>query len=461
VSVSARADVALRGLVVLLFAVPAAAQTDIQDAPRVTPLLENLTRAEIWSFFTPPPSGGDSDYAILGNRATLGARVDGRRIAFQGSFRYAQLLGLPRDAVGPGPLGPGALYFAAARTPEAYQLYFRSVSLQIKNVVPGVSVEGGRIAYESGEGTAFAGRLIGTAEWTVFERAFDGIRIDYRQPAWRAHFSFLMPTQGAFEESANPTMGRLQLTTASWSFRGLQLFAHNYRDTRGVRGRPDNTGFAAPAADVHVQTFGASLAQTYRRTELRGWAALQRGRWFDDRHRAYSFIIEARHQWGNKWRPALEAGFTHASGDDNAGDDRHGTFFPMIPTTAPGRFAGTYAQMNLRDLFVRVRLEPRPLLAIDVAVHRLSLANAFDRWYSGTGATALRGEYFGYSSRPSRLSTGLGTALDASVEAAVHPLWTLTAAIGAIDGGEVVSRQFSGHWATVLVVQSRFKLGTK
>jgi hypothetical protein len=188
----ARADMTLRGLFVLPLIVLAAAPAGAQDPPRVTPLLENLTRAEIWSFFSPPPSGGNEDYAIVGNRATLGVRVDGRRLAFQGSFRYAQLLGLPKDAVGPGPLGSGALYFAAARTPQAYQLYFRSMSLQIKNVVPGLTVEGGRMIYESGEGTVFAGRLIGPAEWTVFERAFDGVRADYRQPAWSAHASFLM-----------------------------------------------------------------------------------------------------------------------------------------------------------------------------------------------------------------------------------------------------------------------------
>ena len=454
----ARAHVVLRGLLVLLFAAPAAAQTATQDPPRVTPLLENLTRAEMWSFFAPPPSGGDPDYAMFGNRATLGVRFDGRRFTFQGSFRYAQLLGLPRDAAGPGPLGPGALYFAAARTPQAYQLYFRSMSLQIKNVAPGLSVEGGRMAYESGEGTAFAGRLIGTAEWTVFERAFDGLRADYRRAAWRAHASFLMPTQGAFEESANPTMGKLQLASASWSFRGLQLFAHNYRDTRSVRARPDNTGFSAPAADVHVQTYGASFSRTYAATALRGWAALQRGRWFDDRQRAYSFIVEAFHQWSNAGHPSLDTGFIYASGDDDPGDDRHRTFFPMIPTTDAAILAGTFAQMNLRDLFARVRFEPRPLLAVDAAVHRLSLANAFDRWYSGTGATALRGDYFGYSSRPSRFVSALGTSIESSIAAAVHPHWTITIAIAAIKGGEVVRRQFFGDWARVLLVQSRFAL---
>jgi hypothetical protein len=453
----ARADVVLRGLFVCLLAGPVTAQTLTQQ-PRVVPILENVTRAEIWAFFMPPPGGGDPDYPLFENRATLGARVNGSRLAVQGSFRYAQLLGLPRDANGPGPLGPGALYYAAARNPQAYQLYFRSMSLQLKDVVPGLSIEGGRMAYESGQGTPFAGRLIGTAAWTVFERAFDGVRADYERHDWRAHASLVMPTQGAFEESGNPTMGKLQLATASWSVHGLQLFAHDYHDTRSVRSRPDNTGFSAPAADVHLQTYGASYVRSIGAIEVRGWGALQGGRWFDDRHRAFSTIAEATFQWPGSRGPAIDGGFLYASGDGNAGDDSHGTFFPMVPTTRPDILAGTYAQMNLRDAFARVRMRPRPALAVDAAVHRLTLANDFDRWYSGTGATALRGEYFGYSSRPSRFAAGLGTSIDGSIEAAVHRYWSLKVAMAAIKGGEVVRRQFAGDWARVLILQSRFAL---
>ena len=87
----------------------------------------------------------------------------------------------------------------------------------------------------------------------------------------------------------------------------------------------------------------------------------------------------------------------------------HETFFPMVPTTGPDGLGGTYAQMNLRDVYARVRLQPRPTLVLSGEVHGLSLATPFDRWYSGTGATALRGDYFGYSVRSSRFASGLGT----------------------------------------------------
>ena len=73
---------------------------------------------------------------------------------------------------------------------------------------------------------------MGVAEWSVFERAFDGARADYARSRWRAHAAFVMPTQGAFEESANPTMGKVQIATLSWAGAGVTVFAHNYRDQR-------------------------------------------------------------------------------------------------------------------------------------------------------------------------------------------------------------------------------------
>lgn len=433
----------------LVGASPATAQTT--DDRTVRPFLSNVTRVEVWSFFDPPVVESDPDYTLVSNRARLGVAVDSRRVSFEGSFQYAQLLGLPRDAFGPGPLGPGALYYAAARTPEAYQLYFRSMSLGWKDIVPRLSLQLGRMKYESGEGTPFAGRLIGGAEWTPFERGFDGVRVDYRHPSWRGHASFVMPTQGAFEESANPTIGHVQLATASFHTDSLQVFAHNYRDTRAVSARPDNTGIAAGAVDVNVQTLGASAVVK----DVRVWAAFQSGDWYGDAHRAFSISTDAGHAWSQTaWRPSLRGGVLYASGDDDPNDDAHGTFFPMVPTTRPDLLRGTYAQMNLRDIYAIVTLHPRERVQIGGELHHLSLAQRLDRWYSGTGATAFDGEYFGYSSRRSTLQRGLGTFIQLSASAILDPHWTMTASAGVVRGGDVVRRQFAGSTLFVFAVEN-------
>ena len=434
-------------------------QHEDADGPVVTPIFRNVTRVEGWSFFEPRAGGGDPTYSLLGNRATLGVRVDSRRLMLQGSLQYAQMIGLPREAIGPGPLGPGPLFYISAENSRAYQLYIKSLSLRLKDVVPRLSIELGRMSYESSESTPFAGRLIGNAEWSMFERACDGARVDYEGPAWRVHGSFLMPTQGAYEESASPTIGEVQLATASATRSGFQVFAHNYRDRRAIPVRPDNTGARASRIDLKLQTIGSALTHRLAGLDVQIWGALQRGDWYGDQHRGLSASAEAGYTWTRvRAEPSVSGGVLYASGDDDPNDSTHGTFFPMVPTTAPSVLSGTYAQMNVRDVYVSGRATPHDHLSVSVGLHRLSLVSRQDRWYTGTGATAFAGNYFGYSSRASTLATSLGTFLQLSAESSLTAHWRIAATVGFIRGGAVVSRQFAGRSLAVLVLENTVSL---
>jgi hypothetical protein len=416
--------------------------------------LDNVTRVEMWSMFDAPAEGGDPEYTLISNRATLGARVRGARFDVQGAFRYAQLLGIPRHTQGAGPLGPGAMYFAATRTAEAYQLYITSMSLAVKDIVPGLSVQGGRMPYMSGAGTPFAGRLVGTAEWTAFERAFDGVRVDLGRAGWRAHGSFLMPTQGTFEESGSPPMSRVRVGTASWTARHVELFAHTYRDTRPITVRPDNSGRAAIAVDVAVHTAGASVVAPW----VRGWAAWQRGRWYSERHDAFSGTLHAVLTRDTPHARSLIIGVDYASGDDDATDGEHNTFFAMVPTTTPDALRGAFARMNVRDVFARGELALRRTVRVVAAVHHMSLATARDRWYSGTGAAASRGSGFGFTTRGSRLATRLGTVVETSVAASFRPTWNVSASLVSMHAGPVLRRHFRDGWGHALLFESRVRV---
>jgi hypothetical protein len=130
----------------------------------------------------------------------------------------------------------------------------------------------------------------------------------------------------------------------------------------------------------------------------------------------------------------------------------------MVPTTRPDLLRGTIAQMNVRDVMAAVSLQPRPQLRVEGEVHHLALAHRQDRWYSGTGATAFSGDYFGYASRGSTLRTGLGTFVQFATIAAVKPQWTVTGRVGAIRGGDVVRRQFAGAMLWVMTLESALLL---
>ena len=108
------------------------------------------------------------------------------------------------------------------------------------------------------------------------------------------------------------------------------------------------------------------------------------------------------------YRPWLRAGYLWASGDRNGDDDRHGTFFQMLPSSRKYALSSVYAQMNLSDAFAQLAIEPRGLRA-RIEVHALHLASGADLWYQGSGATASKGRFFGFSGRSARGDTALGT----------------------------------------------------
>jgi Alginate export len=162
----------------------------------------------------------------------------------------------------------------------------------------------------------------------------------------------------------------------------LQLFAFRYDDDRNVTARPDNSGRAAARVDVGVTTFGTTLVAASRSGSNGQWDGLlwlagQTGSWFGQTHRAASVVAEAGHQWTSApWRPWLRGGWTWASGDDQPSNERHGTFFQMLPTVRRYAQSAIYSQMNHTDVFVQVLLRPVPPLGIRTDFHRIGLATS-------------------------------------------------------------------------------------
>ncbi len=438
-----------------------------QDEPRVKAYFRETTRIETWSFFQPPPGGGDPDYSFFANRATFGVAVSGRRLDAEAAFQYAQLLGLPSRAFGPGALGGGALYFFSAEAAEAYQLYIKTSMLRIKNVVPGLSIAIGRMGFSSGSETPsgdaaidgvlqqrIGSRLIGDFEWSIVQRSFDGARLDVDRPSWSANASLLFPTQGGYEESANPTISSVKVLTGSVTAKpallphqALQFFVYHYRDQRDVRARPDNAMVGLSKADVSIGTFGVSDVGVVRvgPGELDGvvWFAAQTGDWYGQKHVAHSAALEVGYRWQASGRPWLRAGMLRASGDAAPDDREHHTFFQMLPSVQRYSASTTYALMNVQDMFAQISFEPRSRMTARAEVHRLSLAQAADRWYYGSGATSRTGTFFGFATRSSGGATRLGTIAEGSIDVSLKRYWSMNGYVGWMKGSDVVRRTFA------------------
>lgn len=485
----------IRLLLVAVCAAPAAhAQDTTQDQPSAAPgdtsfLVQNLTRAELWRFFEPRPGGGvDPDYVFLGNRSTLGARYRGARWGLHGAVQYVRLENLPTGAIGPGLLGTGGAYFYQANGTFSYQFYLRSLSLSFTHSRSGTWLEAGRFSRaaaeepESGDPTIdlltrahLNGRLLGDMEWSMYQRAWDGARGGIARKRWRATVTAAVPTQGTYEESANLAMAKLRVAAVEVSTPARALvprnavtaFAYGYDDRRGITARPDNQ-VSLPAADtspttadVRIGTLGASAVGTYPsaagRWDTLGWGALQTGHWYGQRHRAVAAAAQVGHQWTRApWQPWLRGGVDYASGDASPGDDAHGTFFPMLPSGNQFSRSSSYALMNVVDAWAEVRGTPASVVDAQVAVHHVRLANRADWWYTGSGATARAGNYFGFQARNPLGEQALGTVLEGEITWRPTRWYTLRAYVGRMAGGSAVGSVFAGRrlvtaWLETLV----------
>jgi hypothetical protein len=466
-----------------LLPVCAYAQPPAQAAPpRTTTLFDwtvtNTSRVESWSFFEPPPAGGNPDYTFFANRLRVGGARSWARVDVEAALQYVQFAELPKQAIGPGPLGTGAAYYSQSGHSDSRGIYLRTLNARVR--LPGrVIVQAGRFPYQSGGESSSGrpkveaikrarldGRLIGEFEWSLYQRSFDGARADLDRERWHLTGAWFSPTQGGFEEKAGKRLAGVSVGALAFALRpsafpratDLNVFALRYDDDRPVTARPDNTGLVAERADVGITTFGTAAigAATVRNGEADwfAWLAGQSGSWYAQRHRAWSVALEGGYQWKTSWQPWVRGGLLYASGDDDPHDDRHGTFFPILPTVRKYAFTASYAPMNLRDLFMELIVRPDARVTTRLDARRLSLAQAADLWYVGSGASEQRGSSFGYAGRRSGGAVDLGTVIEGATDVRLSRIWSVNGFIGTIRGGDVVRTLFAGEWLRFAYLES-------
>ncbi len=435
-------------------------------------LAENVTRVEMWRYFEPPPKAGTHpDYAFIGNRSTLAASYEGPRWSARGALQYVRLENLPAGAIGPGLLGNGGAYYFQAGATFSYQFYLRGLSLMWRDRSRGLWLEAGRLSRAAsteaptGDATIdrlvaddLNGRLLGDAEWSFYQRAWDGVRVGTTRDGVAVTITAVVPTQGTFEESANLSMDRVRVAAAEFTLSPgriaprtrVQAFGTVYDDTRLISARPDNARLTPVRADIRVGTLGASAAGAYPwrlgTADAVGWIAVQAGAWYELSHRAVAATGAVGHRFTSaRWRPWLRAGVSYASGDADGSDGRHGTFFPMLPSGDRVSRLNAYALMNIVDRWATIELQPHRALDVSAGVRSVGLASPLDFWYQGSGATLRRGNYFGFQGRDGRGASAIGTVFEGAATWRLRRWWTLRGHLGRIRGGDVVTRLFSGQ----------------
>lgn len=405
------------------------------------------TRVEGWDWFQ--DRGYENTYAFPGSLFRLS--FSQQRRDFEWNFEIAApvLLDLPGSAVAPAPqgqLGFGANYFAANnKSPNAAGVFPKQAYIRLKHLGGSEqqSLQVGRFEFLDGSEVTPADptlaavkrdrivqRLIGNFGFSDVERSFDGFHYVYSLPALNFTVVGAIPTRGVFQTDG---WGWLNTGFLYASLTGQaratgknpgewRLFGIYYDDWRHVL-KTDNRPAAQRQSDmgnIRIGTFGGHYLQAFNTEagtmDFMAWGALQTGAWGSLAHRAGAGAGEAGYQPKvlKSVRPWLRAGAFYGSGDSNSGDNRHGSFFQILPTPRPYARFPFFNLMNNEDTFGELVLRPGKIVTVRSDVHTLRLASRNDLWYSGGGA--FQPWTFGYTGRPSNGARSLATLYDTSVD---------------------------------------------
>jgi hypothetical protein len=426
------------------------------------------TRLENWDWFTTP--GFDDNYSFAGTLLRAGATKQTSKFDTQIEFALPLLAGLPDNAVAPAPrgaLGLGANYRVANGDQDA-SLFLKQAYVRFKGIGnAGSTLRLGRFEFADGleslpkdatlgwlKRERIGHRLIGNFGFSHVGRSFDGAVYSFRSPSNNFTLFAARPTEGVFQLNSWGEVKDVSLAYGSWTKPSAnsdaRLFALYYRDVRkpGLSVKVDNRPAPVRAADdekIGITTLGGhylhKLETSAGTVDLLAWGALQRGAWGTQKQRSSALALEAGFQPKNvKWKPWLRAGYFRGSGDGNAADNQHETFFQVLPTPRIYARFPFYNMMNNEDLFVQAIVRPSPKLNVRADIHRLRLNDANDLWYGGGGA--FQDNSFGYAGRPSGGASKLATVFDLGVNYALNKRTAVQVYVAHARGGGVVRNAY-------------------
>lgn len=477
---NATASVAEHGSAVPASATPAVAvakptplvSSVTKKAPSHTiqPIFFARTRGESWDWFDQGPAG---KYEYAGATIRAGLAGQSAHFGWRAEISVPMLAGLPDDAALPAPvgqLGIGASHFVSSgRKQGVVGILPRQLWVRLGMANKGAAVQLGRFDFNDGAERApkhktlaavraqrINQRLIGTFGFSHVQRSFDGVHASFDRDGERVTLAAVRPTEGVFAATRAKTLD-VDIVYGSWSrdlsfgrsAADLRVFAI-YSEDRRTGVKVDNRPLAARQADrasPRVTTLGAHWLQVIPThlgpVDLLAWGALQRGAWGALDQRSAAFTLEAGLQpAGVRGRPWLRSGLVRASGDKDSADDKHETFFQILPTPrAYARFP-FYNMMNSDELFVSLQLQPHAKVTLRGGAHRLRLSEAADLWYAGGGA--FEAESFGYAGRPANGFRDLATVADLTAEYRPGRRWAVELYGAAAQGGAVIDRIYPG-----------------
>jgi hypothetical protein len=422
-------------------------------------------RAESWDWFD--TSAANDSYWFGGTLLRLSLKQSTSKVDWQVEGVAPWLMSLPTQSTAPAPqgaLGLGANYFASNGEHNASG-FVKQAFVRFKNLPgEGNSFRLGRFEFNEGAETApkdanlawlkrerISQRLIGGFGFSHVGRSFDGAQFVHANGANNLTLMGARATRGVFDvhgwDELDVDVIYGAFTRAINAKRGAgewRVFGMQYHDGRGTV-KTDNRPLAVRQADkqnIRLGTFGGNIVQTFKTgggtADVLAWGAWQFGRWGALDHNAGALALEAGYQFDVRWKLWLRGGWFRSTGDGDAGDGEHGSFFQMLPTPRIYARFPFYNLMNSNDAWAGITLKPHARLALRSEFHHLRLADARDLWYQGGGAYDDRS--FGYAGRPSNGSQGLAALVDVAADIQVTKVTSFTLYFAHAAGKDVVEK---------------------
>ena len=426
-----------------------------------------MERYEFWDFFN---GAGENNYSFSGSLIQLAFSQKKKTYDWTLDLAVPVLLGLPTRAVQPAPLGQyglGASYFAANdKNTEAAGIFVKQGFVHLKGEKS--SIQLGRFEFADGmEGkpkdptltalraTRIQQHLIGTFGFSDVRRSFDGGHYDWTSGGWNFTAVGAIPTRGVFQTDGwgwvkAPFAYAALTRDASLGKSNLEwrVFGIYYNDDRPVV-KTDNRPAAAKAHDfggINIGTFGGHYIQDIPtgagRFDLLAFGAVQTGKWGPETQKSGATALEAGYQPNGlaRIKPWIRGGYFWSSGDGNANDNTHSTFFILLPTPRVYARFPLYNQMNNSEVFGELILRPHKNVTFRTDAHNVWLSNSHDLWYGGGGA--FQPWTFGFLGRPANGSKGLADIYDASGDFKLNKVVALGLYFGYAQGGKVIQKIF-------------------
>lgn len=431
------------------------------------------SRLYVWNWFQ--PATGENQYQYLGDLMRLGFAETSQKWDWNAELAVPFLIGLPSqatDAAPQGALGLGSNYYGANHNDKyAAMIFPKQLYLRLHGLGSEASkLQIGRFLFSDGGEIApkdatlatlkrdrVSQRLLGDFGWSDVGRSFDGL-----------HYTFDTPSNDFTFVAATPTRGVYQVDGWGWNRIGFgyaaythewgkgrhaadfRLFALEYDDFRHIL-KTDNRPTNARKGDtenIRINSFGGHSLHVFTTgagpLDFLAWGAIQTGRWGVQQQLSYAYDLEGG--WQPKIlprvKPWLRGGYTVGSGDGNPNDNKHETFFEVLPTPRPYARFPFYNMMNMKDRFGALVMRPQPKITISSEFHSLGLASVNDLWYTGGGA--YQPWSFGYTGRAVAGRRSLGNLYDTSFEYRATRKVTLTLYLGYTQGLAVIEHIYPG-----------------